>query len=79
MSCSPLNFIGKCRGIKIFTDDSLKKDEYYLAVGKDILAGILNNSDKFAIIYNAEKVVDLASGKDNKKKGRRGHEKKQKS
>ncbi len=66
----PLIFIGICRGIKIYKNTSLKKDEYYLACSTEIITGILNYSNNHVILHNSEKIIDLA--KDNKKKAKGG-------
>lgn len=60
-------FIGKCRGIKIYKDTDLKQNDFYLTCGENVIIGILNNSDRYAIILNSEKVIDLAIGNTGKK------------
>lgn len=73
-----LIFIGRCRGIKIVKDTSLKKDEYYLACSQDVVMGILNHSSSHAILHNAEKAIGFTDKK-GKERRRGSHEKKQKA
>lgn len=72
-----LEYMFKTRGIKVYSDSDLEKDEYYLACGQDIIMGILEDAEKYAIIHNTGTVLDLALGK-KKKIGRKssGKEKK---
>ncbi len=56
-------FIGNCMGIRIYKDNDLRKDEFYLVCSSDMITGILNNSEKHATLHTCKKVIGLASGK----------------